>query len=94
MKPAVTIWYRQHEDLLDTTGGDRGIDLAGLAATCLPLLPGTAPSWSNHIFSAMTGFVIELPACPFDSGALRRHLRASRGVETGERAGSRTRCDP
>jgi murein peptide amidase A len=99
IKPAVTIWYHQHEDLVDMTGADRGIarryaDLAGLAATCLPFLPGTAPSWSNHIFSATTAFVVELPAGPVDSAALRRHLGALRGVERGERVGSRTRCDP
>jgi murein peptide amidase A len=98
IKPAVTIWFHQHEDLVDMTGGDRGIarryaDLAGLGATCLPFLPGTAPTWSNHTFPGTTAFAVELPAGPVDSSALRRHLRALRGVERGERAGSRTRCD-
>jgi protein MpaA len=99
IRPAVTIWYHQHEDLVDMSGGDRGIarryaDLAGLAPTCLPFLPGTASSWSNHILPATTAFVVELPAGPVDSAALRRHLGALRGVELGERVGSRTRCDP
>src|SRR5262249_35463883 len=39
-KPVVTIWYHQHEDLVDMAGGDRGIarryaELARLRATCL-----------------------------------------------------------
>jgi murein peptide amidase A len=99
IKPAVTIWYHQHEDLVDMAGGDRGIarryaDLAGLRATCLPFLPGTGTSWSNHTFPGTTAFVVELPAGPVSPAALRRHLHALRGVEGGERAGSRTGCGP
>lgn len=99
VKPAVTIWYHQHEDLLDMAGGDRGIarrcaHLAGLPAKCLPFLPGTATSWSNHAFPGTTAFVVELPTGPVASGALLRHLRALRGVERGERVGSRAGCGP
>ena len=55
--PAVTIWYHQHEDLVDMAGGDHGVarryaHLARLRATCLPFLPGTAIGWSNHAFPA------------------------------------------
>jgi protein MpaA len=99
IKPAVTIWYHQHEDLVDMAGGDRGVarryaHLAGLRATCLPFLPGTAPGWENHTFPGTTAFVVELPAGPVGSGALARHLSAIRGVERGERVGSRTGCGP
>jgi protein MpaA len=99
LKPAVTIWYHQHEDLVDMAGGDRGIarryaHLAGLRATCLPFLPGTATAWSNHTFRGTTAFVVELPAGPVRGGALARHLRAVRSVERGERDGSRTACTP
>jgi hypothetical protein len=80
-------------------GGDRGIarryaELAGLRATCLPFLPGTATSWSNHTFPGTTALVVELPAGAVGSAALRRHLRALRGLELGERVGSRTGCAP
>ena len=39
-QPAVTIWYHQHEDLVDMAGGDRGVarryaQISGLRATCL-----------------------------------------------------------
>jgi protein MpaA len=97
IKPAVTIWYHQHEDLVDMAGGDRGIarryaELSGLRATCLPFLPGTATAWSNHNFAATTAFVVELPAGPVSAGALARHLDAVGGIERGERSGSRSSC--
>ena len=99
IKPAVTVWYHQHMDLVDMAGGDRGIarryaQLAGLRATCLPFLPGTAPGWENHTFPGTTSFVVELPAGAVGPDALARHLRAIRGVERGERVGSRTGCGP
>jgi protein MpaA len=97
IKPAVTIWYHQHEDLVDMAGGDRGIarryaETAGLRATCLAFLPGTATAWSNHNFPHTTAFVVELPAGRVLPGALARHVRAVNGVERGERSGSRTAC--
>jgi protein MpaA len=95
--PAVTVWYHQHEDLVDMAGGDRGVarryaELSGLHATCLPFLPGTATSWSNHTLAGTTSFVVELPAGPVSTSALARHLLALRGAERGERSGSATSC--
>jgi hypothetical protein len=99
IRPAVTIWYHQHQDLVDMAGGDRGVarryaQLAHLTATCLPFLPGTAPGWENHAFPGTTSFVVELPAGAVDSVALAEHLRAVRAMELGQRAGSRTSCAP
>ena len=99
IRPAVTIWYHQHMDLVDMAGGDRGVarryaHLAGLRATCLGFLPGTAASWSNHEFQGTTSFVVELPAGTVDDAALARHLRAIRAMEWGERSGSPDSCDP
>ena len=99
IRPAVTIWYHQHEDLVDMAGGDRGIarryaHLTGMTDTCLPFLPGTAASWSNHTFPGTTAFVVELPAGPVEERARVRHLRALRGVERGGRVGSRRGCGP
>lgn len=96
-RPAVTIWYHQHMDLVDMSGGDRGLarrysQLAGLTATCLSFLPGTATLWSNHTFPRTTSFVVELPAGSVDDSALSRHLRAVRAMERGERSGSATSC--
>ncbi len=99
LHPAVTIWYHQHQDLVDMAGGDRGVarryaQLSGLVATCLPFLPGTAPGWENHEFPGATSFVVELPAGPVGPAALAAHLRAVHGVEDGQRSGSRTSCVP
>ena len=97
LHPAVTISYHQHEDLVDLSGGDRGVArryarLSGLRATCLPFLPGTATRWSNHRFPGTNAFVVELPAGSVSPKALVRHERAIRGAELGERTGSHFRC--
>jgi protein MpaA len=99
IKPAVTIWYHQHQDLVDMAGGDRGVarryaQVSGLRATCLPFLPGTAPEWSNHELPGTTSFVVELPAGPVQPAALARHVRAVQAMEAGQRSGSRTGCGP
>lgn len=98
IKPAVTIWYHQHMDLVAMAGGDRGLarryaQLAGLRPTCLTFLSGVETGWSNHTFRSTTSFVVELPAGPVPRDALARHLRAVRAMELGQRAGSATRCD-
>ncbi|HWF31352.1 MAG TPA: DUF2817 domain-containing protein [Solirubrobacteraceae bacterium] len=97
VKPAVTVWYHQHEDLVDMAGGDRGVtrryaQLSGLRATCLPFLPGTATAWSNHNFAGTTAFVVELPTGAVSVSALARHLDAVGALERGERNGSHTSC--
>jgi protein MpaA len=99
IRPAVTIWYHQHEDLVDMAGGDHSVarryaHLAGQRASCLPFLPGTATAWSSHALPGTTAFVVELPAGPVGRGALTRHLLALRGVEHGQRSGSKTACGP
>lgn len=99
VRPAITIWYHQHEDLVDMAGGDRGVarryaQVAAMRATCLPFLPGTASIWANHEFPGTTSFVVELPAGPVAGAALARHVRAVQALERGERSGSRTSCAP
>jgi protein MpaA len=98
IRPAVTIWYHQHMDLVDETGGDLGearryAQIAGLRATCLTFLSGVETGWSNQTFPGSSSFVVELPAGPVSPVALERHLRAVRAMELGERTGSATRCD-
>jgi protein MpaA len=98
LHPAVTIWYHQHMDLVDESGGDLGIArryarVAGLRATCLTFLSGVETQWSNHTFPGTASFVVELPAGPVAPDALRRHLNAVRAMELGQRSGSRSRCD-
>jgi murein peptide amidase A len=96
VRPAVTVWYHQHESLVDMTGADRGVarryaQLAHLRAICLPFLPGTAILWSNHRFPGTNAFVVELPAGRVSDAALADHLSAVRALELGQRMGSATR---
>jgi protein MpaA len=98
IRPAVTIWYHQHMDLVDMAGGDHGVgrryaQLAGLRPTCLTFLSGEETEWSNHTFPGTTSFVVELPAGPVSPEALARHLRAVRAAALGQRSGSPSRCD-
>jgi protein MpaA len=98
IRPAVTIWYHQHMDLVDLAGADLGVarryaQVAGLRPTCLTFLAGVETAWSNHLLPGTTSFVVELPAGPVLPQALTRHLRAVRAMELGERTGSPTRCD-
>jgi protein MpaA len=98
IRPAVTITYHQHMDLVDMAGGDRGVarryaHLAGLEPTCLTFLSGEETAWSNHTLPGTTAFVVELPAGPVRGDALARHARAVRAIELGQRSGSATRCD-
>jgi len=98
IRPAVTVWYHQHMDLVDLSGGDRGVarryaQVAGLQPTCLTFLSGTETAWSNHTFPGTTSFVVELPAGPVRPAAVPRHVRAVRAMELGQRSGSATRCD-
>lgn len=99
IRPSITIWYHQHEDLVDMSGGDRGVarlyaHQSGLRATCLAFLPGTATSWSNHLLPGTSAFVVELPAGRVAGTALARHLAAVAAVERGGRLGSRSGCGP
>ena len=98
IRPAVTIWYHQHMDLVDMAGGDRGVarryaQIAGLRPTCLTFLSGEETAWSNHTFRGTTSFVVELPAGPILRAVLTRHLHAVRAMELGQRSGSATQCD-
>jgi protein MpaA len=97
LRPAVTVWYHQHEDLLDMAGADRGLarryaELAGLRATCLPFLPGTATSWSNHTFPGTSSVVVEVRGGAVSRRALARHLRALHALARGAPSGSRGGC--
>jgi protein MpaA len=98
IRPAVTIWYHQHMDLVDEAGGDLGIarryaQLTGMRPTCLTFLAGVETAWANHTLAGTTSLVVELPAGRIEPNALTRHLRAIRAIELGQRTGSPTHCD-
>src|SRR5205823_294228 len=67
LQPAISIWFHQHLDVVDESGGSIAIERRFAAATGmrlarLPREPGSAVGWENHRFRAGTAFVVELPA--------------------------------
>jgi protein MpaA len=65
--PSVGVWFHQHMNLVDRSGGKVAIErryarIVGLPLRKLPRYPGSATGWENHQFPASTGFVVELPA--------------------------------
>jgi murein peptide amidase A len=85
VRPAVTIWFHQHLNLVVLTRGNPGLQrrfarLAGLRAGYLPPYPGTATGWSNARFPGTTAFVVELRPGRLSPAATRRIARAVRIV--------------
>jgi protein MpaA len=85
LRPAVTIWFHQHLNMVVLTRGNLGLQrrfarLAGLRAGYLPRYPGTATGWSNATFTGTTAFVVELPAGRLSPAATARVARAVRIV--------------
>ena len=67
VQPDVTIWYHQHQNLVDDSGGNptieaRYAELVGLPFRQLTRYPGSAASWQNAALQPTTAFVVELPA--------------------------------
>jgi murein peptide amidase A len=85
LRPAVTIWFHQHLNMVVLTSGNLGLQrrfarLAGLRAGYLPRYPGTATGWSNASLPGTTAFVVELPAGRLTPAATARLARAVRAV--------------
>ena len=85
VRPAVTIWFHQHLNMVVLTRRNPGLErrfarLAGLRAGYLPPYRGTATGWSNANFPGTTAFVVELPAGSLTATATARVARAVRIV--------------
>jgi protein MpaA len=81
VRPTVTVWYHQHMDLVDLSGGDASVErryarLVGMRTRRLPRYPGSATTWQNHTFPSTTAFVVELAAGLLSPGAVTRHVSA------------------
>jgi protein MpaA len=66
LNPQVSVWFHQHLDLVDESGGSIAVErrfakLAGLRLARLSREPGSAVGWENHRDAASTAFVVELP---------------------------------
>jgi murein peptide amidase A len=85
VRPAVTIWFHQHLNMVVLTRRNPGLErrfarIAGLRAGYIPGLTGTATGWSNATFPGTTAFVVELPAGSLTPKATARIVRAVRVV--------------
>jgi protein MpaA len=81
-RPAVTIWFHQHMNLIDDTRGSDPAIIRRYAATVrmrvrrIAPLPGTAARWQNHRLTTATAFIVELPGGALPGAAVRRHVQA------------------
>jgi murein peptide amidase A len=83
IRPAITIWFHQHQAVTDVSGGDVRVErrfakLSGLPLVHLTRYPGSAAGWQDHRLPHTTAFVVELPPGPATGGALRRYVHAVR----------------
>jgi protein MpaA len=67
LRPQVSIWFHQHLDAVDESGGDLRVErrfasLVGLPLRRLTRYPGSVTSWENQNVPGGTSFVVELPA--------------------------------
>ncbi|HVU76938.1 MAG TPA: M14 family zinc carboxypeptidase [Gaiellaceae bacterium] len=80
LRPDVTIWFHQHQDLVRAWGRSQAIaqryaHLAGMRYARLEWPTGAATSWQNRVLGERS-FVVELPAGSLDRAGVGRQVRA------------------
>jgi murein peptide amidase A len=80
-RPQISIWFHQHLDLVDQSGGDVGLErrfaaLVGSRLARLPREPGSVVGWENHTLRKTTAFVVELPAGSLEPVIVGRYAHA------------------
>jgi len=93
VRPQVAVWFHQHLDVVDESGGSLAVErrfasLVGLPLARLAREPGSAIGWENHTVPSGTAFAVELPAGPLGPAAVDRFARAILAVSQGA-AGAR-----
>ena len=78
--PTTTIWFHQHMDLVDLSGGNESVErhfarVVGMRVKRLGRYDGSAPQWQDHQFPGTTAFVVELPAGPVPSTRIGAFVR-------------------
>jgi protein MpaA len=81
LRPQVSIWFHQHLDVVDESGGSLAIErrfakLAHLPLERLAREPGSVVDWENGVLPGATAFVVELPAGSLSAALTRRYARA------------------
>ncbi|MDP9226165.1 MAG: DUF2817 domain-containing protein [Actinomycetota bacterium] len=77
VRPHVTIWFHQHADVVDESGGSLRIErryaqLTHMRLARLPRYPGSAAGWQNHRLPHTTAMVVELPAGSLSQDGVER----------------------
>jgi protein MpaA len=80
-RPTVSIWFHQHEDVVDDSSGSIALErrfaaIAGLPLQPLPRYGGSAVTWESARFPGSSPFVVELPPGMAAPPAVARYLRA------------------
>ena len=81
-RPDVSIWFHQHQDLVDLQrGGDQPLmrDYARIAHMRTgrnPILPGTVARWENRVLPMASAFVVELAAGALPAWRVQANVRA------------------
>jgi protein MpaA len=81
VRPAVTIWFHQHANVVDDSSGSWALERRFAAIAGLPLRPltrygGSAVTWETARFPGTSAFVVELPAGTPSPTAVQRYVRA------------------
>jgi protein MpaA len=81
LRPTVTIWFHQHMNLVDVSGGDLAVErrfarLVGLDLVRLRRFPGSFISWENATLPGTTAFAVELPAGRLSAASTRKYANA------------------
>ena len=81
VRPQMSIWFHQHKDVVDESGGSLAVERRFAALVGRPLArltrePGSVVGWENHTLPAATAFVVELPAGSLPATAVSRYANA------------------
>ena len=81
IRPHLSIWFHQHLDVVDESGGNTTVERRFAALVGLPLArltrePGSAVGWTNHVAPSGTAFVVELPGGAPSATAASRYATA------------------
>jgi protein MpaA len=84
IRPTLSIWFHQHLDVVDESGGDPQVErrfahAVGMRTERLGRYPGSVVGWENHAFPGTTSFVVELPAGPVPAARIGLFTRAILG---------------
>ncbi len=81
LHPAISIWFHQHLNLVDESGGSVALERRFAALIGVPLrrlvrYPGSVASWENRTMQGTSAFVVELPPGTLSPTRSRRIAQA------------------